>query len=470
MHAISVIVPTLNEVDNIEMLVERIAANFENTDITYEILFIDDHSTDGTQNAVVGMMEKYPVRIMGKRGERGKAHSLLEGFAAARYETLCMIDADLQYPPEAIVPMYKLMQTSKTDIVLTNRQDNATSALRKLTSAGFNFVFTKMLFGFDYDSQSGLKLFKRKVLDDITLTPTPWSFDLEFIVRALEQNYKIISYDINFAERYSGVAKIQVSKVAVELAKASVKLRFTSSSSKVKQAYKENTYQNQRVTNKAMMAGMLAIAVSAVFAVTTVGHARSMELAVAKDTTTGLINTAVDPGATTTPASENSPTATTPTNTAPVATPTPVTTPPMTVEPIAPTPTAVAPVTPKSAPKASSPNPQPSGSAVSPQSKRNVAYSYQPNINGNGYTTPQVLGAATSTPNNSTLATFPNGGQKTTAFSYTNRQPSAAAAYVRPLSITALVILGIGLIVFSAMSILSTLNRPRMNAPGALQS
>ena len=474
MNAISVIVPTLNEVDNVRMLVERIAANFDTADLDYEVIFIDDHSTDGTQAEIVKLAIDYPVRLRLKQGERGKAHSLLEGFAAARYDTLCMIDADLQYPPEAIVPMYQLMHSSGTDIVLTNRLDHGTSALRKLTSTGFNFVFTKMMFGFNYDSQSGLKLFKRKVIDDIILTPTPWSFDLEFIVRALEKNYKIVSYDITFAERYSGVAKIQVSKVAVELAKASVKLRFNSSPGKVKKAYKKNSL----FVEKAMMASLFALLAASILSFATLGHSAGLALAVApKDPITGLI-----PTTPTVPLSVT-PTTVAPTDTTTPATPTPVSTPTTTTPPVespassstTATPTVQAAPTntsnTSSAPTTPSQTSQPSST---PNTYRRSANTYAPPlINGNGYTAPQDLTttttptASSTVPNNSTLATFPAGGNKTPAFGYTNRKPSRATAYVRPLAFIGIAVVLAGLAIVAILSLVPRIrsnNRPNQEA------
>ncbi|HSH55667.1 MAG TPA: glycosyltransferase family 2 protein, partial [Candidatus Limnocylindrales bacterium] len=161
MRAISIIVPTLNESDNIEDLVSRISATFRRSGVDYEIVFVDDNSTDGTQQTIKNLPKKFPVRLLIKDGERGKAQSLLQGFAAAHYDTICMIDADLQYPPEAILPMYRLMQEHNVDVVLTERQYAHSSWLRQLSSKVFNLAFTQLLFGFNYDSQSGLKLFKK---------------------------------------------------------------------------------------------------------------------------------------------------------------------------------------------------------------------------------------------------------------------------------------------------------------------
>ncbi len=181
----------------------------------------------------------------------------------AKYDIICMIDADLQYPPEAIVPMYQLMIDHDIDMVLTEREDHETSKLRQLSSKIFNFAFTRLLFGFHYDSQSGLKLFKKTVVEQASLNPTPWSFDLEFIVRALENNFKILSHKIPFSDRYSGEAKVRVIKVTYELAKASVKLRFNSSPRKVKKAYRMNLQLAARVLSVLLvpLIGLLTAAI-----------------------------------------------------------------------------------------------------------------------------------------------------------------------------------------------------------------
>lgn len=240
MKPLSVIIPTLNESDNITVLLDRISKPLNQLKMTYEIIFIDDHSSDGTTDAVKNYPDQSHIVIALKKGKLGKAYSLLEGFALARYETLCMIDADLQYPPEAIVPMCQVLEGTKSDIVVTSRSEKQTSGIRKLSSSVFNYIFVKSLFGFDYDTQSGLKVFKKHILQNFNLTPTPWTFDLEFIVRALEHDYRILSYKIPFAERFAGSAKVKLLQVTYELGKESLKLRLNSSKYKVVKAYRKN--------------------------------------------------------------------------------------------------------------------------------------------------------------------------------------------------------------------------------------
>ena len=483
MSAISVIVPTLNEVGNIQMLVERIAKNLASAQTEYEILFIDDHSNDGTPELIAQLQTDYPVRCLQKQGSRGKAYSLLEGFAAAEYDIICMIDADLQYPPEAIMPMYQLMKSSETDIVITNRLDHGTSRLRKITSDGFNLVFTKMLFGFDYDSQSGLKLFKKKVIDSITLTPTPWSFDLEFIVRSLEQNFKIVSYDITFAQRYTGVAKIQVSKAAIELAKASIKLRFTSSPRKVKRAYKNNL----RIAEKAMVTGLFALVASTTLALNG-GSVSALNIATLTSqppTNAVVVEKNLSPISTPPvelPPAENPAALNTTDISAPVS--------PILVNPVQPvviqTSQANLPVTaptvvsvPTGQPTDASAPPitthtttAPNGAVTFRSTMNQMVYQQRPastnnkarpSFNDNGFNQSQVLGASTTAPSNisngSDLATFPGGSRKTAAFSYTNRMPSHASTLVRPLAIAASVILLIGIIFFICTNIRPIIDR-----------
>jgi glycosyltransferase involved in cell wall biosynthesis len=238
--SLSIIVPTLNEADNLPTLFSRIARAVQKLGITYEIIVVDDYSEDATLAIAMQAARDYPIGTFLKQGKPGKAYSLLEGFNHAKYEVVCMIDADLQYPPEAIGAMYKQLFEQHADVVITERVEHRTGAIRHLSSKVFNLVFTRLLFGIGYDTQSGLKLFKKEILQTMSLAPSPWSFDLEFIVRSLEQNNTIVSYPIIFEQRNAGIAKVHVVATAIELAKASLKLRRSISKRSVRATYKQS--------------------------------------------------------------------------------------------------------------------------------------------------------------------------------------------------------------------------------------
>jgi dolichol-phosphate mannosyltransferase len=277
MQPLSVIVPTLNEVESMPLLFYRIHKALSSARIPYEIVVVDDRSNDGTAEFVRDADSKYNARLITKKGKRGKSFSLLEGFEAAQYELICMIDGDLQYPPEAIKLMYHKLQYMEADIVLTNRAVNSTSAFRKLSTYIFNLFFTRLLFGIKYDTQSGLKLFRRDVLRHISLSPSPWTFDLEFIVRALENDCVITSQDIIFSERKAGEPKINMLEATLEIASGSIRLWRNSSTKRVKLRYK----YLQALHSKVLLCLVgLATAVSLFLAAPSSGQANALSLPV----------------------------------------------------------------------------------------------------------------------------------------------------------------------------------------------
>lgn len=221
---ISIIVPTRNEEHNIFPLVERIHTTLTKDGITYEIIFVDDHSEDRTEYMTQLAARTYPIKFFKKQGKRGKAFSILEGVTKARYATVAMLDADLQYPPEALPEMIQLLKTS--DIVVANRKHYEDRLIRRTLNRGFRYVFGTLLFGMSHDVQSGLKVFKKEVFETIQFTPNSgWTFDLEFLHRAREAGYLIDNYDITFYKRNSGESKIGTLKASMEIGMNALRVR-----------------------------------------------------------------------------------------------------------------------------------------------------------------------------------------------------------------------------------------------------
>src|SRR5258708_6456710 len=206
---ISIIIPARNEENNIVDLVKRIDTALVQSRVTYEIILIDDHSTDSTYITAKTLAKTYPISVYRKKAKPGKAQSLIEGFAHAKYNVLCMIDADLQYPPEAIVEM--IAQINKgADIVVAKRKNKKTSFIRNFLSNGYLYFFGKVLHNFECNVQSGMKVFKKEIIQRISLNPSPWTFDLEFLIKARNAGYKIANVDILFSERTAGKTQIRL--------------------------------------------------------------------------------------------------------------------------------------------------------------------------------------------------------------------------------------------------------------------
>ncbi len=222
---ISIVIPTLNEESNILSLVNRLDKTFRLYNLDYELIFIDDHSTDKTFETLLSLSNQYSISAYLKVGSKGKAQSLLEGFEKAKYRLIGMIDADLQYPPEAIPEMIKKINQGD-DVVVANRLEGELSFKRRLLSQVFRQIFAKWLHRFDLDVQSGLKVFKKEIIQRITINPTPWTFDLEFLLKARSAGYKIGSITITSADRVYGRSKVHSIKGSYEIGLAAIKSKF----------------------------------------------------------------------------------------------------------------------------------------------------------------------------------------------------------------------------------------------------
>lgn len=224
--SVTVVIPVYNERNNIEPLIGRLTSALAGFASSYQFLFIDDNSTDGTYELLRASIGEH-ISVYRKGGSPGKAFSLLEGFSRANGDYIVMIDADLQYPPEAIPAMLSALSTA--DIVVADRIYRKPFGIRKLVSRTFRYVFGRMLFGIHADVQSGLKAFKREVAETIRFVPqAAWAFDLEFLHRAQEAGYRIASHSIVFDARSEGKSKVGILKTSWEIGSRALLLKSTS--------------------------------------------------------------------------------------------------------------------------------------------------------------------------------------------------------------------------------------------------
>ncbi len=221
---ISVVIPTYNEADNIQDLVSRIHDALTQHGFKYEVIIVDDHSTDATLKVAEFFSKKYPISVFSKKGKKGKAYSLLEGFEKAKHEHIGFIDADLQYPPEAIPLM--ALELANYDVVAANRKKYKENPVRHAMSKVFKTIFGKILFSLDHDVQAGLKVFKKEVYKATIFKPsTSWTFDLEFLHRAKSLGFTIHNYDITFNKRKKGFSKINTVSNTIEIASQAINLK-----------------------------------------------------------------------------------------------------------------------------------------------------------------------------------------------------------------------------------------------------
>jgi glycosyltransferase XagB len=214
--SLSIVVPVYNEFGNIQQFHQQLLETLSKCRSGYEIIYVDDNSTDGTYEWLLRVAIQPTVKVLRKEGTKGKAYSLIQGFKAAIGDIFVMIDGDLQYPPEKIPEL--IQELKDADVVVAERKDYHDGAMRKVLSAGFKTIFGKMLFGLKTDIQSGMKVFTREVYSTVHCNPkSPWTFDLEFLYRARQAGFTIKGVPITFSARVHGESKISVINQSMEI-------------------------------------------------------------------------------------------------------------------------------------------------------------------------------------------------------------------------------------------------------------
>ena len=158
----SIIVTVLNEKDNIDEIYSELIKKIQKD--KYEIIFVDDGSTDQTLNKVISLNKKNPdiVKYFRHNLNKGQSYAILTGIKNANYDTIITIDGDLQNNPEDIPKMLELYNKHGNDYLITgirkNRKDNF---IKRISSRIANYIRSIILKDDCKDSACGLKVFSK---------------------------------------------------------------------------------------------------------------------------------------------------------------------------------------------------------------------------------------------------------------------------------------------------------------------
>ncbi|MFI5174833.1 MAG: glycosyltransferase family 2 protein [Terriglobia bacterium] len=168
-RSISVVIPLLNESATLEELYRRLVQVLRRICRRYEIIFVDDGSTDGSHEIIKKLLALSPaVRHIRFRRNFGKSAALAAGMRAARYEIIATLDADLQDSPEQLPVMISKLEEG-CDLVSGWRYRRRDKLSRKISSRIYNWT-TSMLTGVRlHDINCGFKVYRRNVLDEVMI-------------------------------------------------------------------------------------------------------------------------------------------------------------------------------------------------------------------------------------------------------------------------------------------------------------
>ena len=205
---ISVIAPCFNEEGNIAYLVRRVAESLEPLGVGYELICIDDCSTDDTL-AKIRQAEAEHEFVRGAHHEKngGIVKGWRTGYELSRGRMVVTIDADLQYRPEDMISMYEAIQADpEADLVQGWRQKQVErSAVRRFMTAGLSWLLN-VTFGMKLrDNKSGYIMYKREVLGDLLTYAHHFRYFQHFVsIAANALKYRIIQVPVVFDRRHSG--------------------------------------------------------------------------------------------------------------------------------------------------------------------------------------------------------------------------------------------------------------------------
>ena len=167
---LSLVIPCYNEQENVPTLLQRVAASLEKIGKPFEVIIVDDGSTDSTPKLLHDAMATLPwLRVIRMARNGGQSAAFEAGFAAARGEVIATIDADLQNDPEEIPRLLPLLDEQKVDMITGWRKDRQDTGFRRWQSRQANRIRNFITQETVNDSASSLKIYRAGAIKGIKL-------------------------------------------------------------------------------------------------------------------------------------------------------------------------------------------------------------------------------------------------------------------------------------------------------------
>lgn len=211
---ISVVIPTYNEAAVIQETLRRAARALQQSGEAFELIVVDDNSTDGTPELVEALAPALPARVLRRPGRLGLATAVVDGWKLAHGDVLAVMDADLQHPPEVLAEMARALRSPQADIVVASRYragggTSDWSWTRRLMSKSATHMAATVLpwtLANVTDPMSGMFALRASALDGVKLDPTGYKILLEVLAKAHYRSFVEVAYV--FDRRGAGSSKL----------------------------------------------------------------------------------------------------------------------------------------------------------------------------------------------------------------------------------------------------------------------
>ena len=206
---ISIVIPVFNESKTICDVITRVEEAINDK----EIIIVDDNSTDGTRDLLINYEEKKDFKVIYQSKNKGKGAALRAGFEVAKGEIIIVQDADLEYNPKDYPILLEPILDNRADVVYGSRFLGGPHRvlffwhyLGNLFLTTLSNMFTNINLS---DMETGYKVFRRKILESITLKCDRFGFEPEFTSKVARKKFIIYEVPISYSGRdYSQGKKI----------------------------------------------------------------------------------------------------------------------------------------------------------------------------------------------------------------------------------------------------------------------
>jgi glycosyltransferase involved in cell wall biosynthesis len=206
---VSVLVPAKDEAENLPLFMEQAAAAFATSPHRYEVVVVDDGSTDRTWSVLQQLAEQYPfLRLARHRAKRGIADALRTGYLAARGDILVFYPADLQFKPEDIPRLAAPILAGEADMVTGFKEGK----YEKAFVSGIYNGLSRLLFHVPVKDLNSVKAYRREIMDALPVRP---DWHRYMIVIAAAQGFSVTEIPVPVYPRHAGKSKFGLSRIPV---------------------------------------------------------------------------------------------------------------------------------------------------------------------------------------------------------------------------------------------------------------
>ncbi len=218
-----VIIPTYNEIENIETILRAVFSQ----DKLFHVLVVDDNSPDGTANKVKSLQNEYSnqLHLLQRDKKNGLGAAYIAGFTWALenfYDFIFEMDADFSHNPNDLIKLYNACSVNDADVAVGSRYVKGITVVnwplsRILLSYGAS-RYVRLITGMRVkDSTAGFICYKRKVLESINLNKVKfvgYAFQIEMKFKAYKKGFKIVEIPVIFKDRIKGKSKMSGSIIS----------------------------------------------------------------------------------------------------------------------------------------------------------------------------------------------------------------------------------------------------------------